>query len=184
MIERLLLRVTVACMFGLCVMLGRALAEPDTVRTLAQSCAAEATWLERDCRAILHTLKRRADRADISIASHARDYVSAFKTGLPARRWVLEIEETCSRPPSWPAHLDWEAHRYQCVLLFERVRAFVAGDSIDPCRGRAWHWGSRELTPDVERARRARWESVDCGTRNAFYSERTVEAAEAKGGNR
>lgn len=180
MTERILLRITIACMLVLCVMLGRALAEPDTVRTLAQSCAAEATWRERDCRALMHVLKRRADRVGISIAKHARDYVSAFKTGMPSRRWVLELEETCTEPPSWPARLDWEEHRPQCVLLFERVRAFVAGESIDPCP-RAMHWGG---DMDVHRAERAGWRQLKCGTRNRFYSERTVEATEAKGSTR
>lgn len=181
-LERLLLRVVSAIMLVMCLLLGRAFAAPDTVRTLAVSCAAEATWLERDCRAIMHTLKRRAERVGISVADHAQDYVSAFKTGLPSRRWVMELEETCSQPPSWPARLDWEAHRPQCVLLFERVRAFVAGESIDPCKGRAWQWGARDLKPDVERAAKARWQSVDCGeTSNAFYSERTVDAQEASG---
>lgn len=173
---------TIVCMLVMCLLLGRAFAAPDTVRTLAVSCAAEATWLERDCRALMHVLQRRADRVGISVAEHAQDYVSAFKTGLPSRRWVMELEDTCSQPPSWPERLDWEAHRPQCVLLFERVRAFVAGESIDPCP-RAMHWGG---DMDAHRAQRAGWMPLACGTANTFYAETggAVSAAEAKGSTR
>ena len=154
---------------------------PET--TLLRAVVAEATWLERDHRAILHVLARRADRAGITVDEMARRYVSALKRPI-ARTWVLELEPHCEQPLSWPAHLDWEAHRIQCELTVERVRAFLAGDSIDPCRGRATQWGAPNLASDLERAARAPWRRVDCGkTANIFYARRAdvLTAKEASG---
>ena len=163
--------------------------ERSTVTTLMRAAVSEATWLERDHRALLHVLGRRADSAGVSVEAMALRYVSIFKARVPADRlWILQLEPECNRPEAWPAHLDWEAHRMQCELTVERVRAFMAGDSIDPCAGRAWHWGAMNLPRDIDRAERAGWEVVRCDgpTANRFYGRTSrathvVSAQEASG---
>jgi hypothetical protein len=155
----------------------------DRVKTLLIGVVAEATWLERDHRAILHVLERRAERAGVAVDKMARLYISAFKRA-PERTWVMELEPTCEQPPSWPDSLDWEAWRPQCELTVERIEAFLAGDSVDPCKGRAMHFGAPDLQPDIENAASAGWRVVNCGgTASIFYAERrgVVSAADARG---
>jgi len=96
----------------------------------------------------------------------------------------LELQPTCEQPASWPESLDWETWQPQCVLTVERVEAFLAGDSIDPCKGRAMHFGAPDLQPDINNAATAGWRVVNCGgTASIFYGERrgVVDAQEAKG---
>lgn len=141
----------------------------DRLTTLIRAVVAEATFAERDHRAILHVLARRAERAGVDIDVMASRYVSALKRPI-ARTWVLELTAECEQPSSWPASLDWSAHRGRCIATAERVRAFLAGELRNPCPG-AWHWGSLTLASDVERAARAGWRRVQCDgrTANAFY---------------
>jgi hypothetical protein len=157
----------------------------DARTVLLRAVVAEASWLERDHRAVLHTLARRAARAGISVEDMALRYCSVFKAPI-TRTWVLELDTACERPASWPERLDWEAHRVQCELTVERVDAFLAGDSIDPCKGRATHFGACDLAPDVANATSAGWLEIECGTASCFYAERrgVVDAVAAKGSRR
>jgi hypothetical protein len=113
----------------------------------------------------------------------ARRYVSAFKRA-PARAWVMELEPTCEQPPSWPDSLDWQTWRPQCELTVDRIEAFLGGDSIDPCKGRATHFGAPDLQVDLARAARAGWRVIECGTATRFYAEQrgAIDAQIARGG--
>jgi hypothetical protein len=183
-VTRALTTALVVALTGLCAIFARAAhGQADTATILVRACVAEADFSAQDCAAILHTLDRRSRRAGIAIADHAVDYVSAFRVRPTDRlRWVMQIEPTCRKPEAWPADLAWERYAPKCTAAFAMVNAFLAGELDDPCNGRSWHWGSPHLPSDVERAARARWRVVRCGeTCNAFYSERTTDAVEAKG---
>ncbi len=141
---------------------------------------------ETDHACMAHALQRRASATDVSLDTMIGLYVSIMKRShkLTSRsRWVLELDATGRRPPSFPDRLLWDSCRgKRCtsrrdlwLATLERARSFLRGELPDPCH--ADHWGSRVLAADVRRAKRAvregRWApaepSGETVTVNAFY---------------
>lgn len=178
-----------------------------TALMLAQAMVAEADLeYPTDHAAIGWALKRQADRRGVPLEQQIQEYVSAQKpthAPTPRTRWVLELDATGARPPSFPARLLWdECNGARCVSRRElwRRTLVLAEDVImervpDPCG--ADDWGGMRLEADRERAERAvtegRWERVHCGTLNAMFRivrprslDRgpVLDARTAAGGNR
>ena len=138
---------------------------------------AEADWSASDRAAIWHVLKRRADRAGVSMEAMLRRYVSAFRVRPSARiRWVMELEPTCSQPAHWPSNQAWPHYQPKCLQAFSDAQAFASGVLTDPCPG-ATHFGGMRLAADHARAATAvaagRWRVVRCAkpTVNTFFAE-------------
>lgn len=140
-----------------------------------------------DHAAIAHAMKRLADAKGISQLEQLHAYVSALKPShkrTSRTEWVLELDSTCARPPSFPSNLHWDEcrgrrctpRRVRCLEALARAHAFLDGELRDPCGG-ATQWGARDIKADVERAAKAvaagRWIPARCAkaTANAFFVE-------------
>jgi len=148
-------------------------ADPEDHLRLVHMLLGEEGWRPTDGHAaILHVLERRRHlpaHQGFSLTEMADEY-SAFlkpnpqKNNLPHRTAVYRT--TLETAPQWAVRLVDEF-----LSDPESVR--------DPCRGRAWHWGSTE---DVLVSKRNR---VNCGyTHNIFLGSKKylVEVAQ-RGGN-
>jgi hypothetical protein len=151
-------------------------AQDTTATTLARLAIGESDWHARDQAAALHVVKRRAERAGVSLEQMATAYSAVFSgKGSPRKAWVLAIEADCKQPSGWPQRLRWARYAQRCRDTFARVERFLRGELPDPCP-RAEHFGSRVLRADVERAERAvregRWTPARCRgeTVNAYFA--------------
>lgn len=157
-------------------------ANDTTVEALARVCAAEAGWDTRtgDCAAIVHLLRRRAQRHEIRVATMARLYSSRHfdRERLDRRRWIAGLRLDGRRPGGWPGRLPWSRYRAAWRQVIAHVRAVLRGEVGDPCPG-ADHWGG---PMDDWRARAAGWARVECSssTRNRFWN---VPQAPSRGGD-
>lgn len=125
--------------------------------TLVQALLGEEGWRPSDGHpAILHVLDRRRTLPKfkgLSLTGMANEYAKFLspkrpKDSTPARRAVFAL--TLETAPGW------------AVKLVDQYLDDPASVP-DPCRGRAWHWGSWS---DVQTSVRRR---VDCGrTHNIF----------------
>ena len=128
--------------------------DDETVLVLAMAAVAEATWRESDHAGVLHVIRKRAERAGVSLQAMALDYVAAFDPRtVPSDRlrWVLQLNLQATRPEAFPLTLSWSAHVEKWLAVIAMVRAFVADPSsvVDPCP-RAVHWAG---TGDALRGR-------------------------------
>lgn len=129
----------------------RALAGDDT---LPLTLIAEATYSERDHVAILHVLQKRARKQGVTLSEMARRYSAVWRRpSVPYR-----VTSAVSMHP----------RKYRALL--RTISAHRRGLTRNPCPG-ADHWGA-PYGADLERARRAGWRRIDCGTVNAFWSLR------------
>jgi hypothetical protein len=145
---------------------------------LARICVSEAGFQTdtNDCAAIHQVLDRR--KRSGSLLRIMRLYSSrAFdRTRDDSRRWVSWLHLGRRAPRGWPArtpsgarHPEWLHFRPLWRNVLEHAANILRGEVGDPCQQRPDHWGSR-YGIDLERARRAGWEEVDCGpTSNAFW---------------
>ena len=132
------------------------LTRPAAADTLATALVAEAAN-PRDHAAILHVLGRRARRADVGVAEHARDYCAAWRKDTPRARRMRRIAVDADYRRRHPLYAQWRRAR-------ARVVRWAWGAVRDPCRGRAWRWGGSMDPP------RGRMREIDCGsTSNRFY---------------
>jgi len=133
--------------------------------TLAICVLAEAGGNRLDHHGILHVLKRRAMQLSersghhISIAEMARRYCRIFRDPPRHRNFLRAL--VWAQTPERPGY----AHAWQQAQL--SVVLFLLEVDLDPCDGRAMHWGS---TADARKPPR-RSVRVDCGpTKNVFWT--------------
>jgi len=162
------------------------------VLALARMCRHEAgfpamrrgQWtFSDDCPAIYAVLTRvqrslaRA-RGGASLADAARAYSRgrAFdQARQDAACDVAWLDETGSEPGCWRAGVPWARRRGAWLALVEHARRIVSGEVAHQCSAAPHHWGCGEVQTargcrDHERAARAGWERVSCGSSlNYFY---------------
>lgn len=136
----------------------------------------EAGWMaKRDHAAMLHAIhllqRRKGDRSVLDtlgadIPERAAKYLR--------RPWLGELDTGCLRPPSFPAHLNWEGvHQYLCVKVVARVRLYLRGKLRNPCRGTPDQWRARGRPKLLKRIRRKGWARIGCGrTLQAYFDTR------------
>jgi len=171
---------------------------------LARLCVSEAGWGcfdTEDGMGIHEVLLRGSDRQSIRYTSFARAYARRLFGARPhdvARlRWVGELNEAGTAPPSWPTvvtrrvrgevrveeHAPWAAYRERWLAVLERARVVVETmtlDNIDEwgvCDMRVHDWGG---WMDRDRAARiglvpVRCGTTDEGTSNDFYCRPSVD---------
>lgn len=133
--------------------------------TLAICVAAEAGANRLDHHAILHVLQNRATLLSkrsgqrVSIAEMARRYCRIFRDP-PKHRNFLRAFAWAQTPERQSYAFAWQQAQLSVVL-------FLLGVDIDPCDGKAMHWGSHQdaLKPPKRSV------PVFCGpTRNLFWT--------------
>ncbi len=144
----------------------------DTVLVLVSVGVGEADWATAEHLAIYGVLQRRADAQGVDVSVMAKRY-SAVWAGKPSARarWVRELEPSCAEPPSWPAKWKWSQYRERCHRAFGNARAWLKGETRDPCPPSAVHFGARTGV-DHANATRNGWRLVSCSmpTSNLFWS--------------
>ncbi len=142
------------------------------VHDFSRICAGEQGFQTEtgDCAAIVFLLQRRARQRNVPLRFMVRAYSGRHLGTRPSPRpWIAELRLNGRRPLSWPLGVSWRQHRRPWLDLVQHVRDTLEGAVLDPCPG-ADHWGMRHGV-DLERARRAGWNEVECDveTRNAFW---------------
>jgi len=134
-------------------------------RTLATCILAEAGASRIDHHAILHVLQRRAAQLtarsgrEISTADMAQRYCRIFRDPPQHRVFLLTF-----RWGEKPTKAQY-AHAWRQAQL--SVALFMLGVDMDPCDGRAMHWGSHA---DAKKPPKKAVQ-VTCGpTRNLFWT--------------
>lgn len=154
---------------------------------LARVCASEVglRGSHEECAAIADVLRLRASRYEMTLSAMARVYSDrVFDTERrDGRAWLAHLSANGREPAQWPElvtvrrrgevrvmrHAPWAAYQSDWESLYEAAGRIVSGELRSRCEAPAEHWGMRHGI-DMERARRAGWEEVDCGdTRNAFW---------------
>lgn len=105
----------------------------------------------------------------------ARCQMRRFFGRRTSRAYLLDLSRRLVRPASWPrARFDRDAWS-RLLDIADRV---VRGELTDRCSERPAFWGMRHGI-DLERALRAGWTRVDCGTgvRNFFWAPRRAQGA-------
>lgn len=146
--------------------------DPGADLTLAIMCVGE-TGLTREgwfegCSVQVSAIANRAARSGWTLSRMANAYSSALKSPPPARAWILELDRTGRRPPSFH-NAAWErVYRPRFERLLWLVRSQLAGDVESSCP-EADHFGAVHL--DGHRARRAGWRRVceDVHPRQGFW---------------
>ena len=134
-------------------------------RTLAICVLAEAGGNRLDHAGILYVLQRRAEQLTqrsgtlVSTDEVARRYCRIFRDP-PRHRTFLRSFSWAATPAREVYAEPWRKAQLSVVI-------FLLGLGVDPCDGRAMHWGSAE---DAQRPPK-RAVKVFCGpTRNIFWS--------------
>jgi hypothetical protein len=133
----------------------------------ARACFVEAGFSLPDCAAITWVIKRRAKRAGWT---YERMLLAYSALDADTERAAFARQLPAGDEPTFSAR---ENERW--ALLRAVARAALDGRIRSAARG-ATHWGSRTLSNDVRRAKRAidagRWRTIKSHTVNAFYAER------------
>ncbi|MBN1654277.1 MAG: hypothetical protein JXA30_10950 [Deltaproteobacteria bacterium] len=148
---------------------------PSTQVWLARAMVAEAGWTsENDHIAIAYVLARRWRRLterwpELRFLDVIRNYcagLGSYRRELtPRQRWLRSLSWNDLVPEGWPEGISWDRHLRYWRSILERSDRWSKGNLLDPCRGRAWHWGGTIDTP------RGRMVPVNCGeTQNTFYN--------------
>lgn len=139
----------------------------DDVVDLARVAVAEGGfWSLADHDGIWSVLALRARRRGVTL----REMIYAYSSPMKRGHWVLGANAQATRPPDYPAQLDWSKVRAQWIFVMARAQLFELLGLRDPCRGKADHFGDRD--GDAARARQNGWRSISCGkTGNQFWWE-------------
>jgi len=146
---------------------------------LARAMIGEAGWFAtNDHVAIAYVLKRRWEAMrerwpKIQFKTVILAYAKALGGGrreYTARQiWVRGLRDDLSEPRGWPQKILWRGHKKCWRQTLQRVDAWQRGELADPCRGRAFHWGSSNDIPGEKLF------PVDCGeTVNTFYGIQNI----------
>ncbi|HKU44272.1 MAG TPA: hypothetical protein VJR89_39200 [Polyangiales bacterium] len=123
----------------------------------ARSCYAEATWSHADCTALLHVIRKRAQRANWSFLKMLKAYsVSNWLHSAHGKRAArLKLAHDKSQSAQW--NEKWRA-------LVDHVIAVLNDGVSDPCP-RADHWAAEYYVP------RSPMRRVQCTEKvaNAFW---------------
>ena len=137
----------------------------EEATTLAICLVAEAGPNRGDHHAILYVIKRRAQLltersgTPVSSAEMARRYCRIFRDPPKHRLFLRSL--SWAHTPETPQY----AHAWRQAQL--SVVLFLLGVDVDPCSGRALHWGSHADASKPPRGSHR----VNCGpTRNIFWS--------------
>lgn len=146
---------------------------------LARAMVSEADWSARDHAALAWALARRWHmrrklEPEVTFEEIVRRYCAGLR-GKPRTqraRWVRELEGE-DKPESWNDRSGlWVNYRSAWLRVRAFARSWSRGKVIDPCRGRATHWGGPMDRPS------SHYRAVDCGmTRNIFYARLSRTAA-------
>jgi hypothetical protein len=111
----------------------------EVIAWSARSCYAEATWSLSDCTALLHVIRKRADRANWTFLKMLKQYsVSNWLQSDHGKRAVrLKLAHNPDQSEKWNA--NWR-------VLVDHVTAVLADSVIDPCP-RANHWAASYYVP-------------------------------------
>ncbi len=148
---------------------------PEARLTLARALVAEATWSRIDHAAIAWVLQKRwRQRQQRRPTWTFEEQVTAYCSGMRLRSkrtaWFRSLPENpvaSIAPVNWPSKREWAEYVPHWERVLVTVDQWQAGDVVDPCRGKAIHWGSVE---DSSRPTRGGWRAVACGpTRNIFW---------------
>ena len=105
----------------------------------ARSCYAEATWSLADCTALLHVIRKRAQRANWSFLKMLKAYsVSNWLQSSHGKRAVrLKLAHNADQSAKW--NENWRA-------LVEHVVEVLTDRASDPCP-HADHWAAAYYVP-------------------------------------
>lgn len=154
---------------------------PQAKLWLSRGMVAEAGWTaNRDHAAIAFVLARRWKNAvtryqNLKFLDVIRRYCSAldFKMRSISGRqiWLRTLGFDLQKPIGWPEKkVSWENHKIRWKKILTMSELWVHNKIIDPCGGKAWHWGSPEDLPKGKMTR------IDCGkTLNVFYGLKGVQ---------
>jgi hypothetical protein len=114
-------------------------ASEEVVLWSARSCYAEATWSFADCTALLHVIRKRADRANWSFLKMLKQYsVSNWVQSDHGKRAVrLKLSHDGRQSATW--NENWRA-------LVDHVVTVLNSRVSDPCP-RADHWAAEYYVP-------------------------------------
>lgn len=114
-------------------------ASEEVISWSARSCYAEATWSHADCTALLHVIRKRAERANWSFLKMLKAYsVSNWLQSSHGKRAVrLKLAHNPDQNSKW--NQNWRA-------LVDHVVAVLTDTMSDPCPN-ANHWAAAYYTP-------------------------------------
>jgi hypothetical protein len=142
--------------------------------TLAKAFVGEGGWeAQRDWDGIAHVLARRWSQAvgrnpSMRFVDMVRAYCAPLRGKRPKKRrqqWIRALTIEGAQPAHWPAHrVDWADRVGSWRAALTRAAEWAQGEVADPCRGRAFHWGSKSDPVPAGHTR------IRCGdTLNRFY---------------
>lgn len=132
-------------------------ASSEVIVWSARACYAEATWSFADCTALLHVIRKRAQRANWTFLKMLKQYsvVNWSKSARGKEAAHFKLDNNKNQTDKW--NENWRA-------LVAHVTAVFADTVSDPCP-RADHWAAASFVPRVPMRR------VRCSAKveNAFW---------------
>jgi hypothetical protein len=114
-------------------------ASPELIVWSARACYAEATWSMADCSALLHVIRKRAQRVNWPFLKMLKQYSVANWVKSPRGKQASSLTLDSNKNESERWNQNWQQ-------LVNHVMAVFADSVSDPCP-RADHWAAASHVP-------------------------------------